>query len=102
MLFFLLVSTSTLWATSPGRLLEADQSPQGSIEVTGIVVSETGEEMPGVSVIIKGTSTGTITNLDGKYRITVPSDNTVLQFSFIGYKTVEETVNHRKIINVKF
>lgn len=102
MLFFLLVSTSTLWATSSGRLLEAVQSPQGSIEVTGIVVSETGEEMPGVSVIIKGTSTGTITNLDGKYRITVPSDNTVLQFSFIGYKTVEETVNHRKIINVKF
>lgn len=102
MLFFLLVSTSTLWATSPDRLLEADQSPQGSMEVTGIVVSETGEEMPGVSVIIKGTSTGTITNLDGKYRITVPSDNTILQFSFIGYKTVEETVNHRKIINVKF
>lgn len=75
---------------------------QKSIEVTGRVVDERGGEMPGVTVLIKGTTTGTVTDLYGKYRITVPSQSTILQFSFIGYQSVEETVNGRTNIDVKF
>ena len=112
LLAFLLLSTVSLWPrqsvtsadgfATEGMRVDKATTSQENIEVTGVVMSETGEEMPGVSVLIKGTSTGTITDLYGKYRVTVPSHHTVLQFSFIGYKTLEETVNNRKVINVKF
>lgn len=59
------------------------------IKVTGTVTSaDDGLGMPGVSVVVKGTSQGTATDIDGNYEIKTPSD-AVLQFSFIGYKTVE-------------
>ena len=54
-------------------------------EVTGNVTdASTGEPLPGVSIIIKGTSTGTITDLDGNYVINV-DPNSTLQYSFLGY-----------------
>lgn len=56
--------------------------------------------MPGVNVIIKGTSTGTATDVNGKFRLEVPNETVVLQFSFIGYKTIEETVGSRSVIDV--
>ncbi|MEX0883415.1 MAG: carboxypeptidase-like regulatory domain-containing protein [Cyclobacteriaceae bacterium] len=49
--------------------------------VTGTIIDDAGETIPGVSVIIKGTSQGTVTDLDGKYSIKVPDNNTVLIFS---------------------
>ena len=59
------------------------------IKVTGTVTSaDDGLGMPGVSVVVKGTSQGTATDIDGNYEIKTSSD-AVLQFSFIGYKTVE-------------
>jgi len=57
---------------------------------TGKVTSSTGEEIPGATVRVKGTSTGTITDLDGKYSISVASDADILVFSFIGLVTVEK------------
>jgi TonB-linked SusC/RagA family outer membrane protein len=69
-------------------------------EITGKVTdTESGEGIPGVSVIIKGTSRGAITDLDGSYSISAGSDD-VLAFSFLGYVTVEETVANRTVINV--
>lgn len=68
--------------------------------VTGTVTGEDGLGIPGVSVIQKGTSNGTITNMDGNYTISVPSD-AVLVFSFVGMTTVEETLNGRTNINVE-
>ncbi len=56
--------------------------------VTGIVKDSKGEALIGVSVVLKGTTTGTITGLDGDYSIEVPASG-VLEFSYIGYKTVE-------------
>ena len=69
------------------------------IRVSGTVVSE-GDPLPGVSVLVKGTSVGTITGIDGKYSINVPSDGTLV-FSFIGLKSVEHKVGGRSVINVE-
>jgi TonB-linked SusC/RagA family outer membrane protein len=57
-------------------------------------------DLPGVSVLLKGTTTGTITDVDGNYKITVP-DNAVLVFSFVGFKSQEITVGARAIIDVQ-
>ncbi len=68
-------------------------------KVTGNVTGDDGAGIPGVSVVQKGTSTGTITNTDGNYSLSVPGD-AVLVFSFVGLKTVEEPVNGRSTVNV--
>jgi TonB-linked SusC/RagA family outer membrane protein len=67
--------------------------------ITGTVVDDKGELLPGVSVIIQGTASGTVTGADGKFSLTVPSDG-VLVFSFVGMTTVTEQVNGRTSINV--
>lgn len=68
--------------------------------VTGTVTDEEGAGIPGVTVIEKGTSNGTITNSDGNYTIGVSSDDAVLNFSFVGMTTVEEPVNGRSVVDV--
>ncbi len=60
--------------------------------VTGKVTDQTGETLPGVSVALKGTTTITVTDVEGKYEIKVPNDDAVLVFKFIGMKTVEKQV----------
>lgn len=58
-----------------------------SKKITGVVSSsEDGQPIPGVSIIVKGTTVGTTTNIDGKYEINAPADGTTLIFSFIGMK----------------
>ena len=66
--------------------------------VTGTVTSE-GEPLPGVSVQLKGASSGTITDIDGNYSIEAPVNGTLV-FRFVGMKTVEQPVNNRNVINV--
>ncbi len=71
------------------------------IIVTGTVTSATDElSLPGVNVIVKGTTTGTITDFDGNYQITVPSTDAVLLFSFIGYNNEESMVGSQTVINI--
>ncbi len=67
--------------------------------VTGTVADEDGLGIPGVSVVQKGTGNGTITDVDGKYALTVPGDGTLV-FSFVGMTTVEEQVGGRSTIDV--
>ena len=68
--------------------------------VTGVVTSsEDGQPLPGVSVLIVGTSTGTITNIDGKYDIEANSDQ-VLRFSFIGFVGQEVQVGNSNVLDV--
>ena len=70
------------------------------IVVTGKVTEEDGNPLPGVNIVIKGTTTGTISDVTGKYTITnVPSDATLV-FSFVGMVTQEVDVNGRTIIDV--
>ena len=70
-------------------------------KVSGIVKDETGEPFSFVDVLIKGTTTGTVTDIDGKYTVTLPAGKDVLQFSFLGYQTVEVKVGQRSVINVE-
>ena len=68
--------------------------------VAGKVTDESGEPLVGASVLVKGTHTGTVTDLDGNYKLAGVSSNSVLVFSSIGYKTVEATVGNQKNIYV--
>lgn len=70
------------------------------IGVRGIVRDDNGSPMPGVSVIVKGTTNGTTTEVDGTYSLTVASEADVLVFSSIGYKIFELTVGTRSSIDV--
>ena len=73
---------------------------QQSITITGVVVDNNNETLPGVNVILKGTSTGTTTDMNGAYTIAVPSSSAVLQFSYIGFLSQEITVGNQRAINV--
>ncbi|MEA5460823.1 TonB-dependent receptor [Arcicella sp. LKC2W] len=68
--------------------------------ITGVVVSEKGESLPGVSIQIKGTQQGTRTDLDGRFSIEVPNENAVLIFSFIGYVSQEIKVGNQATIKL--
>ena len=68
--------------------------------VTGTVTDEMDEGLPGVTVQVKGTATGTATDVDGNYSITVPDTESVLVFSFVGYFPQEEIVGNRTTINL--
>ncbi len=68
--------------------------------INGTVIDATGEPLIGVNVSIKGTTVGTITDLDGKYVLQAPNNNAVVVFSFIGYKTEEVVVGTQTVINM--
>jgi|SaaInlStandDraft_1057018.scaffolds.fasta_scaffold02288_7 TonB-linked SusC/RagA family outer membrane protein len=72
-----------------------------SIMVTGTVMDELKEGMPGVTIKIEGNPTGTTTDLDGKYTISINDKNNILIFSFIGYKNQAIQVNDQTKINVQ-
>lgn len=69
------------------------------VQVTGTVFDESGSPLPGVSILVKGSTRGTTTDLDGKYSISSPTNSTLV-FSFIGYNTVEEAVGNRSKIDI--
>jgi len=60
----------------------------------------TGEALPGVSVLLKGTVIGVQTNLDGNYKLSIPSEGGTLLFSYIGMEKIEQTIGARTIIDV--
>jgi iron complex outermembrane receptor protein len=68
--------------------------------VSGVVTDENGNGLPGVSILIEGTSNGTITELDGSYRINVESNSGVLIFTFLGYEKREISVLNKSVIDV--
>jgi len=76
------------------------QIQQDPITVTGTVKDENGVGLPGVYVLEKGTNNGTITDNEGTYKVTVEGVNSLLVFSYIGYKTQEIKVEGQKIIDV--
>lgn len=70
------------------------------IKVTGRVTGDNNEALPGVSIVVKGTTTGTTTDVDGKYSLVVPDASGILVFSYIGYATEEVPINNRTVIDI--
>ena len=78
----------------------AEMAFSQSVTVTGRVVSkDDANPIPGVNVVIKNTSIGTTTDVEGNYALSAPEDATLV-FSFIGFQTMEVPVNSRQVIDV--
>lgn len=70
--------------------------------VSGTVTSAAdGSTIPGVTVLVKGTQTGTVTGIDGDYQLNLPDGSDVLVFSFVGMKTQELVVGNRNVVNIQ-
>ena len=70
-------------------------------QVTGVVSDGSGETLPGVNVVVKGTTNGVATGPNGEYTLTVPGSGAVLQFSYIGYEPLEIVVGNQRQISVR-
>ena len=81
-------------------LLPAFAWGQEQITITGTVMDESNFSVPGASIVEKGTTNGTVTDLDGNFSIIVFNKNATLQFSFIGYKTQEIPLAGKTKVNV--
>ena len=80
---------------------KAADAVQQAITVTGKVMDGAfNEPMPGVAIQVQGTTTGTVTDLDGNFTLEVPSQDAVLIFSFVGYKTQNVTVGTQRNLNI--
>lgn len=86
-----------------------DENPQASLStapetifrtVSGTVTDQTGESLPGVNVLVKGTQKGTSTDADGKFRIDLADNETTLVFSFVGYVKQEIVVGNQNVVSV--
>ena len=69
--------------------------------ITGTVTDESGDPLPGVTVIVKGTTQGTVTNSDGEYTLRDIPEDATLQFSFVGMKTQEVVAGNQTIIDIQ-
>jgi TonB-linked outer membrane protein, SusC/RagA family/TonB-dependent outer membrane receptor, SusC/RagA subfamily, signature region len=81
-------------------LLLANLSLIAQQSVTGVVRDAGGQPMSGVTVVVQGTSVGTLTGVDGKYSLTVPAGGTTLQFSFIGFTPMDVAISGRSVVDV--
>lgn len=70
-------------------LISFTSTAQKVNSVVGTVTDEKGETLPGVNLLVKGDSKGTVTDIDGKFSITVPASSSIIVFSYIGYETKE-------------
>ena len=95
MLFSMGISTTTVHANLKDNSILSEKIQ--SI-VQGTVTDEDGIPLPGASVIVKGTTTGTVTDFDGNYSLEAPSD-AILVFSYIGYKSTEVAIDGKTTVN---
>lgn len=99
MLFCGLLSLSSLPTMAVSATNGIEMQQQDKKTVRGTVLDEMGEPVPGANVVIKGTSNGTITNLDGAFSLSA-KDNDVLVISFIGYKNVEVSLVGKRDLRI--
>ena len=98
--------------SAPGRLFESrfcalwlvlllsTVSAFAQSKVTGRVIDAQGSALPGVSILVRGTTTGTVTTAEGDYTLNVARGNETLVFSYIGYLSQEVPINGRSSINI--
>ncbi|MEI7421734.1 MAG: TonB-dependent receptor [Prolixibacteraceae bacterium] len=87
LLFSLMLSFSVLFAQQKS--------------VTGRVTDENNEPVPGANVVIKGTTNGTVTDVDGNYKIQVPANSKILTVTFIGFDTQDVNITGKSVVNIK-
>lgn len=73
---------------------------QGRVVTGTVTEADTGDPIPGANVVVKGTSSGSVTDIDGKYSVNIPDDGAVLAFSFVGFVTEEIEVGNQSVINI--
>ena len=73
---------------------------QAQHSIRGVVNDDTGEPLPGVNIVLKGTTTGAMTDFDGKYQLSTPDGNGTLRFSYVGFISEEIQIGGRHEINV--
>ena len=69
-------------------------------QITGKIADENNQPLPGVNIVIKGSTTGTVTDIDGKFSITVPGTNTIIEISYVGYRNQEFQVGNQTEFNI--
>lgn len=88
------------------KLKEKEEAAPVEIIMQGFTVSgkvtaeDNAEGLPGVSIVVKGTTSGAVSDYEGKYEINAPSPDAVLVFSFVGYTTREIAINNRSVIDI--
>jgi TonB-linked SusC/RagA family outer membrane protein len=101
--------TYNLKNLKPGRIilffvlmgiLNVQATVAQQINITGMVSDASGESLPGVNIMVKGTTIGIMSDENGRYNISAPNRDAVLSFSFIGYATQETVVGDRQVINI--
>ncbi len=94
------VMDNNLVLLSPDKNIREIEAVSQQKPLTGKVTDDSGQPLPGVTVVIKGTTQGTVTNVDGEYSIPNLPDNATLQFSFVGMHAQEIVVGIQTSINV--
>ncbi len=102
MKFLILLMAATIFNSAAEHVKNNNNNQsQQEVKVTGTITdAATGESLPGVNIIVKGTEIGSISDIDGNYKITVPSVEAILVFSFVGYETIEVPLAGQTILNV--
>lgn len=96
---------SVLIPAQTGMAFASGSDPEGLIlaqqrVITGLITESDGNPLPGVTVMEKGTTNGTLSDANGKYSITVTKANPVLVFSFVGYTSQDVTVGSQSVVNL--
>lgn len=86
--------------TPNNTILIRENKAEQEKQISGVITDESGLPLPGVSILIKSTTIGTSTNIDGRYTITTPNPQTILEISFLGYETQSIIVGNKFTINV--
>lgn len=102
------ISTEASLGQASNPPLSARGAQAGSIlrqtyekTITGTVTDQSaGDGLPGVNIVAKGTSVGTVTDIDGNYRLSVPDETQILVFSSVGYVSEEVAINNQTVVNV--
>lgn len=96
---FAWMTTGQLVFASPSESANPSELQQAIQKIEGVVKDSSGEPLIGVSVVVRGTTTGTVTDIDGKYSLSFNTPNPTIVFSYIGYKQ-QTVVANRSTINI--
>ncbi|WP_228450533.1 SusC/RagA family TonB-linked outer membrane protein [Chryseolinea soli] len=92
--------TGVAWVANQPLFVFEQPSMMATV-VTGTVKDEFGNSLPGVNVVVKGTTIGAVTDADGNFSLSVPNDNAVLVFTFIGYLSQEVVLNNQTTLSIQ-